>query len=83
MKPYSDLARIIHKEGYIFITIFAAVTFVLGSFSSSLAWIGGICTVWCAYFFRNPVGDFETTPAVLLLKASEIPQMKKKIASLH
>lgn len=54
MKPYSDLAKVIHKEGYIFITIFAAVTFVLGSFSTTLAWIGGICTVWCAYFFRNP-----------------------------
>lgn len=62
MKPYSDFAKIIHREGYIFIIIFAAVTFVLGSFSSTLGWIGGIFTVWCAYFFRNPdrvttVGD--------------------------
>ena len=54
MKPYSDFAKAIHKEGYIFIAIFATVTFVLGSFSITLAWIGGICTVWCAYFFRNP-----------------------------
>ena len=62
MKPYSDLAKIIHREGYIFIIIFAAVTFVLGSFSSTLCWIGGISTIWCTYFFRNPervtpVGD--------------------------
>ncbi|MFK7973780.1 MAG: phosphatidylserine decarboxylase [Rickettsiaceae bacterium] len=54
MKPYSDLAKIIHKEGYIFIIIFAAITLLLGSFSTTLAWIGGICTIWCAYFFRNP-----------------------------
>lgn len=54
MKPYSDLAKVIHKEGYIFIAIFAAITFVLGSFSTNLAWAGGICTAWCAYFFRNP-----------------------------
>lgn len=54
MKPYSDLAKIIHREGYIFITIFLAITFVLGSFSTTLAWMCGICTVWCAYFFRNP-----------------------------
>jgi phosphatidylserine decarboxylase len=54
MKPYSDFAKMIHKEGYIFITIFAFATFVLGSFSVTLAWIGSICTVWCAYFFRNP-----------------------------
>lgn len=54
MKPYSDLAKIIHKEGYIFIIIFAAITFVLGSFSSIICWVGSICTLWCAYFFRNP-----------------------------
>lgn len=54
MKPYNDIAKVIHKEGYVFIVIFAAIAFVLGSFSSTLGWIGGICTVWCAYFFRNP-----------------------------
>jgi len=54
MKPYNDLAKIIHREGYIFIIIFAVVTFVLGSFSTTFGWIGGICTAWCAYFFRNP-----------------------------
>lgn len=62
MKPYSDFAKIIHREGYIFIIIFAAITFVFGSFSSTLCWVGAICTAWCAYFFRNPervtpVGD--------------------------
>lgn len=61
MKPYSDIGKIIHREGYIFIAIFAVATFILGSMgnalgslSTTLAWIGGICTVWCAYFFRNP-----------------------------
>lgn len=54
MKPYSDVAKIIHKEGYIFIVIFAIVTFILGSFSSTLCWLGTIVTIWCAYFFRNP-----------------------------
>lgn len=54
MKPYNDLAKMIHKEGYIFIVIFAIATFVLGSFSGTLGWLSGICTAWCAYFFRNP-----------------------------
>ena len=54
MKPYDDFTKAIHREGYIFIVIFLVVTFVLGSFSSVFAWIGGICTIWCAYFFRNP-----------------------------
>jgi phosphatidylserine decarboxylase len=54
MKPYNDLGKVIHREGYIFIIIFAVFAFILASLSSSLGWIGGICTVWCAYFFRNP-----------------------------
>ena len=54
MKPYNDLAKIIHREGYIFIAIFAIITFVLGSFSATFGWIGAICTAWCVYFFRNP-----------------------------
>jgi phosphatidylserine decarboxylase len=62
MKPYNDIAKIIHKEGYIFIAIFAIITFLLSSFSSNLGWMGVIATIWCAYFFRNPervtpVGD--------------------------
>ncbi|MCO5063009.1 MAG: phosphatidylserine decarboxylase [Rhizobiaceae bacterium] len=44
----------IHREGYMFIGIFAAVTLFLGLFSTSLFWIGVILTAWCAYFFRDP-----------------------------
>jgi phosphatidylserine decarboxylase len=45
----------IHKEGYRFIAIFAAVTllfFWLGF--APLGWIGVVLTLWCAYFFRDP-----------------------------
>jgi phosphatidylserine decarboxylase len=44
----------IHRAGYPFIAGFAAVTLVLGYFSSTLFWIGLILTAWCAYFFRDP-----------------------------
>ncbi|KQZ13037.1 phosphatidylserine decarboxylase [Mesorhizobium sp. Root554] len=44
----------IHREGYPFIAAFAAVTLVLGYFSSTLFWICLILTVWCVYFFRDP-----------------------------
>ena len=54
MKQYSDFSKIIHKEGYIFIISFAAVTFLLASFSSTLGWLGFIATAWCVFFFRNP-----------------------------
>ncbi|MGY8661060.1 phosphatidylserine decarboxylase [Bradyrhizobium sp. UFLA05-109] len=45
----------IHKEGYPFIGIFAAVSFFLFWLWSPLGWIGTILTVWCALFFRDPV----------------------------
>jgi phosphatidylserine decarboxylase len=45
----------IHPEGYIFVAGFAIITFILGSFSGTLFWIGAIATIWCAYFFRDPV----------------------------
>ncbi len=44
----------IHREGWPFVAGFAAVTLVLGFFSTSLFWIGAILTAWCAYFFRDP-----------------------------
>lgn len=44
----------IHREGYPFIAVFAAVTLVVGYFSSVLFWICLILTAWCIYFFRDP-----------------------------
>jgi len=44
----------IHREGYRFIGIFAAITLVLFLFSSFLGWLGVIATAWCVYFFRDP-----------------------------
>jgi phosphatidylserine decarboxylase len=44
----------IHKEGYVFIAIFAVTTLVLGWIFAPLFWIGLILTAWCACFFRDP-----------------------------
>lgn len=54
MKQYSDISKIIHKDGYIFIIGLVIATFVLSSISFQLGWISSILTVFCAYFFRNP-----------------------------
>jgi phosphatidylserine decarboxylase len=45
----------IHPEGYIFVAGFVIGTFILGSFSGTLFWIGAVASAWCAYFFRDPV----------------------------
>jgi len=55
MKQFGDISKVVHKEGYIFIALFAIITFVLSSFSSTLFIIGLVATGWCVYFFRNPI----------------------------
>jgi phosphatidylserine decarboxylase len=44
----------IHKDGWLFIAIFAAISLILGLIAESLGWIGAILTGWCVTFFRDP-----------------------------
>jgi phosphatidylserine decarboxylase len=44
----------IHRDGWKFIAIFAAVTLVLFFLWQPLGWLGLIATAWCVYFFRDP-----------------------------
>ena len=44
----------LHKDGYLFIGIFIAVTALAGIFQPTLGWICGILTLWCISFFRDP-----------------------------
>jgi phosphatidylserine decarboxylase len=44
-----------HREGWRFIAIFAGVTLVLTLIWSALLWPGLALTIWCYYFFRDPV----------------------------
>jgi len=50
----STVVKPIHKEGYKFISIFAAVTVLLFLVWQPLGWVGVGLTVWCYYFFRDP-----------------------------
>jgi len=50
----------LHPEGKKFLAIFVAVTLVFGLYSEALFWIGVVATLWCAYFFRDPI---RTVPA--------------------
>ncbi len=44
----------IHREGYIFIAIAAALSVILGHLWSPFGWVGLIVTIWICYFFRDP-----------------------------
>jgi phosphatidylserine decarboxylase len=51
----SEVLVPIHREGYRFIAIFAAVTLALFWLGAGpVAWVGVVLTLWCAYFFRDP-----------------------------
>ena len=50
----STVIKPVHREGYPFIGVFAAVTLVMFLIWQPLGWIGVLLTVWCYYFFRDP-----------------------------
>ena len=50
----STVVKPLHREGYRFLAIFAAMTLVLFLIWQPLGWAGVVLTVWCYYFFRDP-----------------------------
>ena len=78
MSVASAVFKPMHKEGYRFVGIFAAITvvlFLLGglwSFFSFLGWIGVVLTIWCYYFFRDPVRYVPTAPGLLVSPADGV-----------
>jgi phosphatidylserine decarboxylase len=65
----STVIKPIHREGYRFIGIFAAVTAVLFLIFPPLGWIGLGLTVWCYYFFRDPDRVTPTRPGLVVAPA--------------
>ena len=45
----------IHPAGWPFVAAFAGVTLLIGYYSALFYAVGVPLTVWCIYFFRNPV----------------------------
>jgi len=44
----------IHRDGYMFIGLFALASLILFVIWSPLGWLGTLATGWCALFFRDP-----------------------------
>ncbi len=60
----------IHREGWRFIAIFAAVTlFLFWLDLALLGWIGVLATAWCAYFFRDPERVTPLRPGLVISPA--------------
>ncbi len=55
MSMWRIVAVPMHPEGRKFVAIFAAISLFLGWLWAPLFWVGAGLTVWCYYFFRDPV----------------------------
>ncbi|WP_370286108.1 phosphatidylserine decarboxylase [Pseudooceanicola nanhaiensis] len=55
MRMRDTFIKPMHPEGRRFVAIFAVATLVLFLIWEVLGWIGVGLTIWCYYFFRDPV----------------------------
>lgn len=68
----------IHKEGHIFILIFAIASLLFGMLWDPLGWIGLIVTVWCMAFFRDPKRVIPEGDNLLISPADGLVQKVEK-----
>lgn len=69
----------LHPEGPKFVAAFAVVSLVLGFIWDPLAEVGLVLTVWCAYFFRDPVRSVPTREGLIVSPADGIVQKIVKV----
>lgn len=74
----STFVKPMHKEGLKFVGIFAAITLVLFLISDVLGWIGVGLTIWCYYFFRDPVRSVPTRDGLIVSPADGIVSLIEK-----
>lgn len=61
-----------HREGWRFVSIFAAITLVLFFIWEPLGWLGVGLTVWCYYFFRDPKRSVPLNDTLILSPADGV-----------
>lgn len=78
MKMRDTFLKPMHPEGRKFVGIFAAVTLLLFLLSDVLGWIGVGLTIWCYYFFRDPVRITPTRDGLIVSPADGIVSLIEK-----
>lgn len=70
----------IHKEGHVFVFIFAAVSLVMGLIYEPFGWLGAVATLWCVYFFRDPARAIPEGGGLIISPADGLIQKIEKAA---
>lgn len=65
----------IHPEGLLFSLVFIFVSYMMGMIFLPLGLIGGVLTVWCLYFFRNPDRVTPTDENLVICPADGVVQL--------
>jgi len=80
MKMRDTFIKPMHPEGRRFVAVFAAVTVVFFLIWNVLGWIGVGLTIWCYYFFRDPVRHTPTREGLIVSPADGIVSLIEKAA---
>ena len=72
MNMIKVIAVPMHPEGRKFVAIFAAITAALWLVWEPLFWLSVGMTVWCYYFFRDPVRSVAQKPGLILSPADGV-----------
>jgi len=65
----------LHEEGPRFLAIFLVLTVLLAWIWLPLVVVGALLTIWCFFFFRDPVRYVPTRPGLVVTPASGVVQM--------
>ena len=68
-----------HREGRKFVAIFAAITAILALIWMPLFWVGCGLTVWCYYFFRDPVRIIPQKQGLVLSPADGVVSLVQDV----
>ena len=78
-----DMLKIVavpmHPEGRKFVAIFGAVSLFLLLVWEPLFWIGLGLTVWCYYFFRDPVRSVPQKPGLIVSPADGVVSLISEV----
>lgn len=78
MRMRDTFIKPMHPEGIKFVAIFAAITFVLSLLWEPLGWVGVVLTIWCYYFFRDPVRVTPQKEGLIISPADGIVSLIEK-----